>query len=286
MQTRRELLQQMLLVPLAYRGASAEPLSGSQIISEPDCLSQESARGFSSIGVPNGIVVVCGAGRCGRSASSGAFQACRRRQLDYLGTFPRYGPQPDVARSVWRQNSAAAKSRSLHPLSLAARHIDTQLYQRNPGRVQPFRSHRLARPCSCRDEAPYRPRRNRLSRIDARPQSARRGARGAQNHEGVVREPAFQLTICSTSQESSSSNPTVAAGHSNTVKVSTKSLPSRSCPVLASFTAQPAAMSQSAPAPPNTHTPARKRRRGPSRPSLSQQFRSSETTCGGTSTAK
>lgn len=63
MQTRRQLLQQAILAPLAAGLVSTRPVSGLEIISEPDCLSQESARGFSLLAAAaSRFVVVCGAG--------------------------------------------------------------------------------------------------------------------------------------------------------------------------------------------------------------------------------
>jgi hypothetical protein len=56
MQTRRQLLQQALILPLAAG------LSGLEIVTEPNCLSAESAAGFRSLGVPafSKMILLCG----------------------------------------------------------------------------------------------------------------------------------------------------------------------------------------------------------------------------------
>lgn len=62
MQTRRQLLQQAIILPVAAGLSNAGQPAGLEILSEPDCLSQESARGFSLIKAPRGrFIVVCGA---------------------------------------------------------------------------------------------------------------------------------------------------------------------------------------------------------------------------------
>lgn len=51
-----------MLLPLAAGLSSARTVSGVEVICEPDCLSEESARGFSLIKAPRGsFIVVCGA---------------------------------------------------------------------------------------------------------------------------------------------------------------------------------------------------------------------------------
>jgi hypothetical protein len=63
MQTRRQLLQHAIVLPFAAALSSGQRLPGVEIIAEPDCLSEESARGFSLIALPSGrFVVACGAG--------------------------------------------------------------------------------------------------------------------------------------------------------------------------------------------------------------------------------
>ena len=59
MQTRRELLRNALVVPLA---AAAGPLARPRIIAGRDCLSQESAEGFQSVlpASAGNVIVLCG----------------------------------------------------------------------------------------------------------------------------------------------------------------------------------------------------------------------------------
>ncbi len=59
--TRRQILQQALFVPLVARaGPSAGPATTLQLISEPNCLSEESAEGFRSLRLPPNVILLCG----------------------------------------------------------------------------------------------------------------------------------------------------------------------------------------------------------------------------------
>jgi hypothetical protein len=72
MHTRRQLLQRSIVLPFVM---GAGHVSGLEIICEPDCLSQESARGFSSVKAPSGrFVVVCGAAALSRELLRRAFR--------------------------------------------------------------------------------------------------------------------------------------------------------------------------------------------------------------------
>lgn len=94
MQTRRQLLQQAVFAPLAAGLASTQRVSGWEIISEPDCLSQESARGFSLVSAPRGqFIVVCGAGATAMSRAPELFERVVRGEWIIWESSP-----PDVAR--------------------------------------------------------------------------------------------------------------------------------------------------------------------------------------------
>jgi hypothetical protein len=82
MPTRRELLQQALSVPLA---ASLRAAQSPQIVSEPNCLSEESAAGFRQLrSLPANLIVLCGVSAINRAralalrerAASGAWIIC------------------------------------------------------------------------------------------------------------------------------------------------------------------------------------------------------------------
>lgn len=78
MQTRRQLLQQALLVPLITGSRDASPPAPLEIICEPDCLSQESARGFALLSPPaTRVIVVCGAGATARARAPELFRRAR-----------------------------------------------------------------------------------------------------------------------------------------------------------------------------------------------------------------
>lgn len=58
--TRRSILQQALVVPFAVRTEARSAPAGPQIISEPNCLSQESAEGFRSLHPTSNVILLCG----------------------------------------------------------------------------------------------------------------------------------------------------------------------------------------------------------------------------------
>jgi hypothetical protein len=67
--TRRHILQQALAVPFAMCAEASSAPAASQIISEPNCLSQESAAGFRSLHRASITILLCGMSTLGKSGA-------------------------------------------------------------------------------------------------------------------------------------------------------------------------------------------------------------------------
>ncbi|HEX3681365.1 MAG TPA: hypothetical protein VHU83_02405 [Bryobacteraceae bacterium] len=65
--TRRHILQQAFVFPLALSAEASSAPSALQIISEPNCLSQESAAGFRLLHRPSNVILLCGMSALGKS---------------------------------------------------------------------------------------------------------------------------------------------------------------------------------------------------------------------------
>ncbi|MBV9761516.1 MAG: hypothetical protein JO340_13215 [Acidobacteriaceae bacterium] len=73
--TRREVLQQALSAPLALH---LDPCASLRILSEPNCLSQESATAFRSLRLPSNLTVLCGVANIGKTQAIALREQLRR----------------------------------------------------------------------------------------------------------------------------------------------------------------------------------------------------------------
>ena|SRR5579863_7046148 len=115
MQTRRQLLQQVLALPLVMPSrATAEPCEV-EIISDSDCLSQESAEGFRSLQCSLGqIIVLCGISALSRQRAL----ELRNRALGAFGLSGRTQPGAALRKSRFWNLYLISSCKTHSPLPL------------------------------------------------------------------------------------------------------------------------------------------------------------------------